>query len=164
MKTRTVLSLSSAVAAMVLAACSPSPSLEPPSEPIYLDLEDFEPVSHDALIGQDAIDSRRAWIESDIERMMAEDPDHPGIEESRKALAELEWHERWFHWRVAHGFTNPDGTYIPRTEEEFWRTVIESPAMLELTDEQLKAAEAHYLSIRARDTVAQDTTVGGSRS
>lgn len=146
------------------AACSPSPSLEPPSEPIYLDFDDFDfVITGPPLIGQDAIDSRRAWIERDIERMLAEDQDHPGIEESRKALAELQWHERWFHWRVAHGFTNPDGTYIPRTEEEFWRTVIESPEMLKLTDEQLEAAEAHYLSILARDTVAQDTTDGGSR-
>ncbi len=165
MKTRTILPLSSVVAAMFLAACSSSPSMEPLSEPIYLDLDDFELVSHDVLIGQEGIDFERAWIERDLERMLAEDPDHPDVEQIRKALADLERRERWFHWRVAHGFTNPDGTYIDgRTEEEFWRAVIESPEMLELTDEQLKAAEAHYLSILARDTVGRDTTVAASGS
>lgn len=159
MKTQ-LISVRSLVAAGILAACS-SPSVEPPPT-VHLAPHDFELVSSEVLIGQDAIDSQRAQIERDLERVLAIDPDHSAVAKIRQALADLEWEERQLHWRISRGFTNPDGTAGdgPQTLEEFWRAFIEDREMLQLTDSQVRAAEAHLTRI-LRDAAA-DTDGSGN--
>ena len=156
---------------LLLVGCSPTsspPESVAPDEPIYLRLEDFDfVITEPPLIGQALIDAERAETEKDLDMTLAVDPDHPGVEQIRKALADLDWRERQLHWRISRGFTRPDGTYgAPRTEEEFWRAFIEDWEMLGLTEEQVRAAEAHLDSIlAAKDSILPDTTVaatGGS--
>ncbi len=86
-----------------------STSASAPDEPIYLRLEDFDLVSTDVLIGQERIDFLRAEAEKDLEATVAVDPNHPGIDQIRRALADLAWEERQLHWRIERGFTRPDG-------------------------------------------------------
>lgn len=171
MKTRNLLSKAVpsglAAACFVLAGCSPTsspPGSMAPDEPIYLAPEDFDfVITEPPLIGQERIDHLRAEMEGDLEMTLAVDPDHPGAKQLRNALADLDWEERQLHWRISRGFTRPDGTYgRPRTEEEFWRALIEDWEMLGLSEEQVRAAEAHLDSILADTTAA--ASGGGTRS
>lgn len=152
-------------ACLVLAGCSATssaPESMAPDEPIYLAPEDFDYiVAEPPLIGQESINYRRAEMHRDLEMTLAVDPDHPGVEQIRKALADLDWEERQLHWSIARGFTRSDGVWnTDYTEEEFWRAFIEDWEMLELTDEQVRAAEAHLDSIlAAKDSLSADTTV-----
>jgi len=167
MKTRKALwtAVASGLAAtcFVLPGCNPTsspPESKVPDEPIYLRLEDFDfVITEPPLIGQEAIDAQRTWIERDLERTLAVDPDHPDVEQIRKALADLDWAERQLHWRISRGFTRPDGTYGgPYTEQDFWRALIEDWEMLGLTEEQVRAAEAHLDSLlAAKDSILADT-------
>ena len=157
-----------AATCLVLAGCSstssPSASIAP-DEPVYLGPEDFDSViTEPPLIGQERIDYLRAEMQRDLEMTLAVAPDHPGVEQIRQALADLDWEERQLHWRISRGFTRPDGTYgAPRTDEEFWRAFIEDWEMLGLTEEQVRAAEAHLNSIlAAKDSILADTTVAAS--
>lgn len=172
MKTRKIpwKAIASGLAAtcVVLAGCrstSAPPESMVPDEPIYLGPEDFDSViAEPTLIGQERIDYLRAEMHEDLEMTLAVDPDHPGVEQIRRALADLDREEREFHWRVSKGFTRPDGVWnTTYTEEEFWRAIIEDWEILELTEEQVRAAEAHLESIlAAKDSLLADTTVAAS--
>lgn len=174
MKTRKTLwkAVASGLAAtcLVLAGCSSAsspPESMAPDGPIYLAPEDFDSViTHPPLIGQARIDYLRAKMEQDLEMTLAVDPNHPGIQQIRRALADLDWEERQLHWSIARGFTRPDGVWnTDYTEEEFWWAFVEDWKMLGLTEEQVRAAEAHLDSIlAAKDSILTDTTVASTGS
>lgn len=122
-------------------ASHPEPTVS--NEPIYLHLEDFDLVNTEVLIGQERMDARRAQAQQDLEKMLAVDPDHPGVEQIRKALADLDREERQLHWRISRGFTRPDGVWnTDYTQEEYLRAMIEDRELLGLTDERVREIEA----------------------
>ncbi len=105
----------SAAVSLIVACSASSDSLEPTGQPIRTDtvrlgLNDFELASFQVFTGQEAIDVRRAWAQRDLAALLQEDPNHPDAERIRKRLADIDGEERYFHWRVASGFQNPDGT------------------------------------------------------
>ena len=152
MKTRMLAVL---VSAVVISGCRQR-LVESMDQPVHIGLEELELVDQTVLTGQDEIDFLRAKAERDLETVLAIDPDHPGAEQIRRALADLDWRERQLHWRIANGFEGPDAVY---TQEEFWRRMIEDRDLLELTDDAVRA-------IRARLDVLMrtDTTIAASGS
>lgn len=172
MKTRTTLwkAVESGLAAtcLVLAGCSSAsspPESMAPGGTIYLAPEDFDfVITQPPLIGQARIAFLRAKMEQDLEMTLAVDPNHPGIQQIRRALADLDWEERQLDWRISRGFTRPGGVWnTDYTAEEFWRAFIEDWEMLELTEEQVRAAEAHLNSIlAAKDSLSADTTAAAT--
>ena len=162
MRTRALYVLVSAVCLVspILVSGCRQRQVESMDQPVHIGLDELELVDQAVLTGQEEIDFLRAKAERDLEAVLAIDSGHLGATQIRGILADLDWRERQLHWRIANGFEGPEAAYTP---EEFWRQMIEDRETLRLSDEAVRAIQAHLQVLSKADTtIAAYGAVGGN--